>query len=271
MVWDHGLNPPLSTENPRDFCLFAILAECFAILFEALLIEIQEEIPHFAGWEGGVNGHKNCEQNFCEPTIRIVRATDASKRVLVQLKAARFLCYRRVSSPYGAIGSPYGPSVPLTGPLLPLRGLLNCLLVGHSPQALLAYVRWVPLRTSVLAGPRGDCWEQCRSLLLQRKRPPTRGKCQNQGRPFFKTLKLEKVGTRQSEHRQELVLTRGLYVVSKKFVSRVSKITVFLKVFSKNWNSLSRRPLNLWLKTTFDMTTLIFSTGGVPLVPFLFL
>ena len=25
----------------------------FAILFEALLIEIQEEIPHFPGWEGG--------------------------------------------------------------------------------------------------------------------------------------------------------------------------------------------------------------------------
>ena len=39
----------------------------FAILFEALLIEIQEEIPHFAGWVGGgVNGHKNCELNFCE-------------------------------------------------------------------------------------------------------------------------------------------------------------------------------------------------------------
>ena len=25
----------------------------FAILFEVLLIEIQEEIQHFAGWEGG--------------------------------------------------------------------------------------------------------------------------------------------------------------------------------------------------------------------------
>ena len=25
----------------------------FAILFEALLIEIQQEIHHFAGWEGG--------------------------------------------------------------------------------------------------------------------------------------------------------------------------------------------------------------------------
>ena len=27
-----------------------------AILFEALLIEIQEEIHHFAGWEGGGSG-----------------------------------------------------------------------------------------------------------------------------------------------------------------------------------------------------------------------
>ena len=36
-----------------------------AILFEVLLIEIQEEIHHFAGWEGGgVKGHKNCEQHF---------------------------------------------------------------------------------------------------------------------------------------------------------------------------------------------------------------
>ena len=30
----------------------------FAILFEVLLIEIQGEIHHFAGWEGGVNGRK---------------------------------------------------------------------------------------------------------------------------------------------------------------------------------------------------------------------
>ena len=39
----------------------------FAILFEALIIEIQEEIHHFAGWEGGgVKGHEDCEQTFCE-------------------------------------------------------------------------------------------------------------------------------------------------------------------------------------------------------------
>ena len=41
----------------------------FAILFEVLLIENQEEIHHFAGWEGGgVKGRKNCEQTFCEQT-----------------------------------------------------------------------------------------------------------------------------------------------------------------------------------------------------------
>ena len=41
----------------------------FAILFGVLLIEIQEEIHHFAGWEGGgVKGDKNCEQEFCEQT-----------------------------------------------------------------------------------------------------------------------------------------------------------------------------------------------------------
>ena len=33
----------------------------FAILFEVLLIEIQEEIHHFAGWDGGVKKHNNCE------------------------------------------------------------------------------------------------------------------------------------------------------------------------------------------------------------------
>ena len=41
----------------------------FAILFEVLLIEVQEEIHHFAGWEGGgVKGHKNSEQKFREQT-----------------------------------------------------------------------------------------------------------------------------------------------------------------------------------------------------------
>ena len=33
----------------------------FAILFEVLLIEIQEEIHHFAGWEGG-----GFRESFCE-------------------------------------------------------------------------------------------------------------------------------------------------------------------------------------------------------------
>ena len=37
----------------------------FAILFEVLLIEIQEEILHFAGWEGGgVKGQKIVNKNF---------------------------------------------------------------------------------------------------------------------------------------------------------------------------------------------------------------
>ena len=41
----------------------------FAILVEVFLIEIQEEIHHFAGWKGGgVKGHKNCEQKICEQT-----------------------------------------------------------------------------------------------------------------------------------------------------------------------------------------------------------
>ena len=37
----------------------------FAILFEALLIEIQEEIHHFAGWEGGgLRGAKIVNKHF---------------------------------------------------------------------------------------------------------------------------------------------------------------------------------------------------------------
>ena len=45
--------------------LFAISAECFAILFEVLLTEIQEEIHHFAGWEGGGSrGTKIVNKNF---------------------------------------------------------------------------------------------------------------------------------------------------------------------------------------------------------------
>ena len=40
----------------------------FALLFGVLLIEIQEEIHHFVGWEGGVKGDKTCEQTFSEET-----------------------------------------------------------------------------------------------------------------------------------------------------------------------------------------------------------
>ena len=48
--------------------LFAILAECSQFCLRSLLIEIQEEILHFAGWEGGGQGAQNCEQTFCEQT-----------------------------------------------------------------------------------------------------------------------------------------------------------------------------------------------------------
>ena len=41
------------------------MAEC-SQFFEALLIKIQEEIHHFAGWEGGDKGHQACEQKVCE-------------------------------------------------------------------------------------------------------------------------------------------------------------------------------------------------------------
>ena len=48
--------------------LFAILWRVFALLLGVLLTEIQGKIRHFAGWEGGVKGHQNCEQTFCEQT-----------------------------------------------------------------------------------------------------------------------------------------------------------------------------------------------------------
>ena len=45
--------------------LFAILAECSQFCFEALLRVILEEIPHFAGWEGGgLRGAKIVNRNF---------------------------------------------------------------------------------------------------------------------------------------------------------------------------------------------------------------
>ena len=41
----------------------------FAILFEVVLIENQEEIHHVAGLGGGGGkGHRNCDQNFCDQT-----------------------------------------------------------------------------------------------------------------------------------------------------------------------------------------------------------
>ena len=48
----------------------------FAILFEVLLIEIQEEIRHFAGWEGGGSRvtkivHKNFVNKLAFPTLSL--------------------------------------------------------------------------------------------------------------------------------------------------------------------------------------------------------
>ena len=60
----------------RNACLFIILfvrnfwrfvrnfGQVFAILFEVLLIEIQEEIHHFAVWEGGLRGAKIVNKHF---------------------------------------------------------------------------------------------------------------------------------------------------------------------------------------------------------------
>ena len=46
-----------SIRNARVFIFWRVCSQflegLFAILFEVLLIEIQEEIHHFAGWEGG--------------------------------------------------------------------------------------------------------------------------------------------------------------------------------------------------------------------------
>ena len=48
--------------------LFAILSECSQFYLRSF-IEIQEEIPHFTGWEGGgVKERQNCEQKYCEQT-----------------------------------------------------------------------------------------------------------------------------------------------------------------------------------------------------------
>ena len=71
-----GVSPKMASfsETPvcSQFCLFAIFAGfvrnfgwVFAILLEVLLIQIQEEFHHFAGWEGGVlRGTKIVNKNF---------------------------------------------------------------------------------------------------------------------------------------------------------------------------------------------------------------
>ena len=42
-------------------CLFAIVAQCSQFCLRSFVIEIQEEIHHSAGSEGGVEGHQSCE------------------------------------------------------------------------------------------------------------------------------------------------------------------------------------------------------------------
>ena len=59
---------PFVDSSVRNFRRVRNLGWVFVILFEGLLVEIQEEIHHFAVWGGGVKGHQNCEQNFCEQT-----------------------------------------------------------------------------------------------------------------------------------------------------------------------------------------------------------
>ena len=68
------VRPCCYSETPicSKFCLFAILGEfvhnfvgVFAILFEVLWIQFQEEIRHFASWEGGgVLGTKIVNKHF---------------------------------------------------------------------------------------------------------------------------------------------------------------------------------------------------------------
>ena len=77
----------------------------FAILFEALLIEIQEEIPLFAGWEVGVNGHRKCEQKFVNKLAfpKYVCATGQFNRLPgshPQVEKSRTLTYRELQLRY---------------------------------------------------------------------------------------------------------------------------------------------------------------------------
>ena len=69
-----------TSETPvcSSFCLFAMFGEfvrnfgwVFVILFDVLLVEIQEEIPDFAGWEGGgLEGTKIVNKHFVNKQIR---------------------------------------------------------------------------------------------------------------------------------------------------------------------------------------------------------
>ena len=54
----------------------------FAILFEALLIEIHDEIPHFAGWEGGLMSAKIVNKNFVNKLAFPKQVWDSGRSVL---------------------------------------------------------------------------------------------------------------------------------------------------------------------------------------------
>ena len=60
----------------------------FTILFEVLLIEFQEEIHHFAGWEGGLRGTKIVNKSFVN-----------------KLPGSPFLCFFRFLCFFGVVST----------------------------------------------------------------------------------------------------------------------------------------------------------------------
>ena len=73
-------------------------------------------------------------------TIKTARETGATKRGFVQFKGGPVPCYSAIGSQCGGHRFPLQALGPLT------ESLSNCLLVGHSPQVLIARVRRVPLK-----------------------------------------------------------------------------------------------------------------------------
>ena len=86
------------------FCLFAIFGGfvrnfswVFAILCEVLLIEIQEEIHHFAGWEGGVIVNKHFVNKRASPKDFFCDTKAWSCSFLELLTRAQGLCVKKRS------------------------------------------------------------------------------------------------------------------------------------------------------------------------------